>query len=641
MEGNPFIGLMLITVLALLVPILASRLRRVQIPIVVGEILAGMAIGHSGLNLVEPTATLDFLSEFGFAFLMFLSGLEVDFNLLTPDLTQKNDTPFWRRPLPISLLIFLGTLALAFGISMGLEDAGMVESPLLMGLILSTTSLGVVVPVLKEKGILNGRYGQALLVSASISDFATLLLLTVVIAFNRRGLTLDLLLIPALLAIFGVLARISQQVSSDSWLIRLLNELSSATAQLRVRGAFALMVAWVVLAEALGVELILGAFLAGAIAGLLDDEADVAAQEKLDGIGYGFFIPVFFIMVGAEFDLSALLSSPQAMLLVPILLIASFAVKLIPGLLLRLNFDWRQTIAGGILLSSRLSLVIAASAIAVGIGAISEEVNAATVLLAVITCTLSPSIFNRLIAKPEEERREGVIIVGTDQMVPLLARRLRAEGEEVEIVSTREAAQEGYFKDEGEVVYGDPADESVLAQANAESAEGLVALCTDAGETRRVLRVARERFQIPILVARVGDVEGMKSLREEGVRVVQPAIATAIALQGALWYPTTFDLLVDQEDGVEVRDAIMNNADLRGSRIRGLRLPGNALVLSIRRDGSVLVPDGETRLKIGDRVGVIGSHEAVEDTIEFFRGRGMGVRSAGNESIGVRISTGD
>lgn len=641
MEGNPFIGLMLITVLALLVPILASRLRRVQIPIVVGEILAGMAIGHSGLNLVEPTATLDFLSEFGFAFLMFLSGLEVDFNLLTRDLTQKNDTPSWRRPLPISLLIFLGTLALAFGISMGLEDAGMVESPLLMGLILSTTSLGVVVPVLKEKGILNGRYGQALLVSASISDFATLLLLTVVIAFNRRGLTLDLLLIPALLAIFGVLARISQQVSSDSWLIRLLNELSSATAQLRVRGAFALMVAWVVLAEALGVELILGAFLAGAIAGLLDDEADVAAQEKLDGIGYGFFIPVFFIMVGAEFDLSALLSSPQAMLLVPILLIASFAVKLIPGLLLRLNFDWRQTIAGGILLSSRLSLVIAASAIAVGIGAISEEVNAATVLLAVITCTLSPSIFNRLIAKPEEERREGVIIVGTDQMVPLLARRLRAEGEEVEIVSTREAAQEGYFKDEGEVVYGDPADESVLAQANAESAEGLVALCTDAGETRRVLRVARERFQIPILVARVGDVEGMKSLREEGVRVVQPAIATAIALQGALWYPTTFDLLVDQEDGVEVRDAIMNNADLRGSRIRGLRLPGNALVLSIRRDGSVLVPDGETRLKIGDRVGVIGSHEAVEDTIEFFRGRGMGVRSAGNESIGVRISTGD
>jgi Kef-type K+ transport system membrane component KefB/Trk K+ transport system NAD-binding subunit len=641
MEGNPFIGLLLITILALLVPILASRMRRVQIPIVVGEILAGMAIGHSGLNLVEPSATLDFLAEFGFAFLMFLSGLEVDFNLLTPDLDRKEDTPFWRRPLPISLLMFLGTLALAFGISMGLEDAGMVQSPLLMALILSTTSLGVVVPVLKEKGILTGRYGQAMLVSASISDFATLLLLTVVIAFNRRGLTLDLLLIPALLAIFGILARLSQQISSDSWLIRLLNELSSATAQLRVRGAFALMVAWVVLAEALGVELILGAFLAGAIAGLLDEETDAASQEKLDAMGYGFFIPIFFIMVGAEFDLSALLSSPQAMLLVPILLIASYMVKLLPSLLLRLNFDWRHTIAGGILLSSRLSLVIAASAIAVGIGAISEEVNAATVLLAVVTCTLSPSIFNRLVSRPEEDRRHGVIIVGTDQMVPLLARRLRAEGEQVAIVSTREAAEEGYFQDEGEVIYGDPADEGVLAQAKAEEAEGLVALCTNPNETRRVLAVARERFQIPILVARVGEVEGMSNLRDEGVRVVQPAIATAIALQGALWYPTTFDLLVDQEDGVEVRDAVMNNVDLRGSRIRGLRLPGNALVLSIRRDGSVLVPDGETRLKIGDRVGIIGSHEALEDTIEFFRGRGRGARSAGNESMGMTLRAGE
>jgi Trk K+ transport system NAD-binding subunit len=218
---------------------------------------------------------------------------------------------------------------------------------------------------------------------------------------------------------------------------------------------------------------------------------------------------------------------------------------------------------------------------------------------------------------------------------------LRAEGEQVAIVSTREAAEEGYFENEGEVIYGDPVDEDVLAQASAKEAEGLVALCTDPKETRRLLAVARERFQIPILVARVGDVEGMKSLREEGVRVVQPAIATAIALQGALWYPTTFDLLVDQEDGVEVRDAVMSNVDLRGSRIRALRLPGNALVLSIERDGSVLVPDGESRLKVGDRVGIIGSHEALEETIEFFRGRGRGARSAGNESMGMTIGAGE
>lgn len=641
MEHSPFLSLLLITILALLVPILANRLRRIQIPIVVGEIIAGMFIGGSGLNLVESSATLDFLAEFGFAFLMFLSGLEVDFNLLSFRTGKESGERLWERPLSLAVMMFGGTLAIAFGISMALRQSGMVRSPLLMGLILSTTSLGVVVPVLKEKEILSGRYGQALLISASISDFVTLMLLTVVIALNRRGLTLDLLLIPALLALFAIFARFSQRLSSASWLLRAMDELSSATSQLRVRGAFALMVGWVVLAEALGVELILGAFLAGAIAGLLDRNADTSAQEKLDAIGYGFFIPIFFIMVGADFDLSALLSSPRAMLLVPILLGAAYFVKVIPGALMRLAFNWKQSLAGGALLSSRLSLVIAASAIALNIGAISEEVNSATVLLAVVTCTLSPMIFNRLIRKPEAERRQGVIIVGTDQMAPLLARRLQAEGEDVVIVSTEEAAREGYYKAECCVVYGDPSDERTLIEANAEEAEGLVALCTDPAEMRRVLQVARERFNIPILVARVADVEGMKDLRREGVRVVQPALATAIALQGALWYPTTFDLLADQEDGVEVRDAVMTNNDLRGNRIRALRLPGNALVLSISRDGSVLVPDAETRLKMGDRVGVVGTREAVEETIDFLRGRGLGAGSAGNESIGVTVSDGE
>ncbi len=635
MEHSPFLSLLLITTLALAVPVLANRLRGIQIPIVVGEIIAGMVIGRSGLNLVEPSATLDFLAEFGFAFLMFLSGLEVDFSLLSFRAMDESEPRLWQRPLSIAVMMFAGTLAIAFAISMGLQRAGMVQAPLLMGLILSTTSLGVVVPVLKEKEILNGRYGQAILISASISDFVTLMLLTVVIASNRRGLTLDLLLIPALLAIFTILARFSRRLSANAWLIRALDDLSSATAQLRVRGAFALMVAWVVLAQALGVELILGAFLAGAIAGLLDRNADASAQEKLDAIGYGFFIPIFFIMVGADFDLTALLSSRRAMLLVPILLGAAYLVKVVPSVLMRFAFDWKQSLAGGALLSSRLSLVIAASAIALDIGAITEEVNASTVLLAVVTCTLSPMIFDRLVSKPKTERREGIIIVGTDQMAPLLARRLQAEGEEAVIVSTHEAARQGYYEAECCVVYGDPTDERTLIEANAERAEGLVALCTDPLETRRVLDVARQRFQIPVLVARVGDVEGMRDLQRGGVRVVQPALATAIALQAALWYPSTFDLLADHEEGVEVRDAVMANKDLRGNRIRGLRLPGNALVLSIERDGSVLVPDGDTRLKMGDRVGVIGSRDAVEETIDFLRGRGLGAASASNEAVGV------
>ncbi|MGD2050601.1 MAG: cation:proton antiporter, partial [Chloroflexota bacterium] len=296
METDVLFALLLITGLATLIPVLAKRLDRFGVPIVVYEILAGMIVGTSGLNLIETSPILTFLAEFGFAFLMFLSGLELDLRLLTPTGAAIDGERRWTQPLPLGALIFLGTLLLAFIASSLFAPPGASSNPILLGLILSTTSLGVVVPVLKERDLTASLFGQYILVAASIADFATLLLLTTDIAILRRGLTLDLLLIPTLLLIFIMVARFSARASQGR-LRQILNNLSSATSQIRVRGAIALMVAWVVLAEALGVELILGAFLAGAIAGLFSGPEEQIAREKLDAIGYGFFIPIFFIMV--------------------------------------------------------------------------------------------------------------------------------------------------------------------------------------------------------------------------------------------------------------------------------------------------------------------------------------------------------
>ena len=177
MEHSPFLALLLITALAAVIPILANRLKRIQIPIVVLEIFAGIIIGHSGFNWVEPSSTLTFLAEFGFAYLMFLSGLEVDFNLLLPD-SGRSKKEFWKGPMPQALLMLAGTIGLALGAALLLERMDIVDSPILVALILSTTSLGVVVPVLKERGLLGSRYGQFMLVASSIADFVTLILLT-------------------------------------------------------------------------------------------------------------------------------------------------------------------------------------------------------------------------------------------------------------------------------------------------------------------------------------------------------------------------------------------------------------------------------------------------------------------------------
>ncbi|MGA9534176.1 MAG: cation:proton antiporter [Anaerolineales bacterium] len=619
MEHNPFLPLLLITMLAFAVPLLANRLQRISLPIVVGEIIAGILIGRSGLNWVEPSATLDFLGEFGFAFLMFLSGLEIDFNLLSSSGVRGKNGPAWKQPIPLAILIFTATLGLGLAFAWGLMQVGMVDNPLLMGLILSTTSLGVVVPVLKERGLLGSDFGQAVLVQASIADFATLLLLTVAIALTSGGLQLDLLLIPVLLLSFVVAARAARRLAAGGRIRQLIQDISSATSQIRVRGAFALMVGWVVLAESLGVELILGAFLAGAILGLATEGDTSTAREKLEAIGFGFFIPVFFILVGVDFNLPALFSSNQALLLVPLLVLASFLVKLLPALLLRVKFPWRQVFSAGVLLSSRLSLIIAAAAIALDIGAINDAVNSAIILLAIVTTTVAPLVFNRISPAVESERRSGVILVGADQMVEFLSRRFKSYQEEAIIVCTDTNRYHALRRTGFDVLLmGDPV--ITLRQAGAETARALVDLAQGSEAEGDVCRLAMDEFGIPLVIARVADVESVARLRQWGVKVVQPALATAMALEGALRYPTAFDVLVHEAEDVDVSEVTLRNRALAGIRVRDLELPGNALILSMRRDASVMVPDGDTALLLGDRIDMIGSPESLERASTILRG---------------------
>jgi CPA2 family monovalent cation:H+ antiporter-2 len=490
-----------------------------------------------------------------------------------------------------------------------------------MALILSTTSLGVVVPVLKERQLIGSDFGQVMLVSASVADFATLLLLTLVIAIRSKGLTLDLLLIPLLLVLFILAVRLVQRYGRGRFLLRLLREVSSATAQIRIRGAFALMVAWVVLAEALGVEVILGAFLAGAIAGLVADIDDDAAQEKLDAIGYGFFIPIFFIMVGVEFNLAALFESPRAILLVPLLAGAAYLVKLVPALLLRLNYSWRESLAGGMLLASRLSLIIAAASIALSLDLINDAINAAVILLAVISVTLSPLAFNRFHPQQDESRRTGVIIAGQDQLVEYLAERWAPRGETIYILCPDPSRRAAFERLPVEIISDctDPA--SALESAAAATARALVDLTSNNEETLEICRLAREAFHIPLVISRVSEVDLIPRLQSAGIKVVQPALATAMALEGALRYPGLFDVLTSQEgDDLDVMEVRLDNQQLAGLQLRQLRLPGDALILSLARTGGVIVPHGETRLELGDVLGLIGSPGSLDEARSMLSG---------------------
>jgi Kef-type K+ transport system membrane component KefB/Trk K+ transport system NAD-binding subunit len=612
MHTNVLNALLLITGLAAVIPILAKRLDRFGIPIVVYEIFAGMIIGNSGFNLIESSPTLTFLAEFGFAYLMFLSGLELDLSLLNPARLTKERENRWSQALPLGIIIFLSTLLLAFVATALFAPPGATSNPMLLGLILSTTSLGVIVPVLKERELTGTRFGQYILVASSIADFASLLLLTTFILVLRRGITLDLLLIPALLLIFIIVVRFSPRASQGSRLQRALDSISSATSQIRIRGAFALMVAWVVLAEAFGVEVILGAFLAGTIASLISGHEDQSSREKLDAIGYGFFIPIFFIMVGVRFNLQAVLETTQGLILLIWLVAVAFIVKILPALILQLRFTWRQTFGAGMLLSSRLSLIIAASAIALSMGLISETINSDIILLAILTCTIAPFLFNRIYPREEEHIRKGIIIAGQDQLAEYLIERLQNSGEPVIAICPDTSRAKPYHKLGVKIIDACDGYDQSLNQAGAAQARVLLDLTADSEETLEVCQLAKEKYGIPLVVSRIADVDLIPELQNMGIKVVQPELATAMALEGAIRYPTAFDVLVHHTEDIEVTEIMVTNPQYTGISLGEIRLPGDALILSLKRENSIMIPDGNTVLRLQDHLGLIGSPTSIK-----------------------------
>ena len=612
-EPNHFLQLFILIFLALVAPLLLSRFRRVRVPLVVGEIIAGIIVGRSGLNLIAPDeAILDFLAEFGLIFLMFLSGMEIDFSNL--GFRQSKETgaePAQQSPIVLAGINFGLTLVLSLIVGLALALFGLVRNPWMMALILSTTSLGVVVPVLKETRLISGRYGQTLLVSALVADFVTMLLITLLVAGISRGLSPELLLIGVLFLAFFLAYRFGLFVNRIPAVRATIEELSHATSQIKIRLAFALMLVFVVLAQAAGTEIILGAFLAGAIIALTATPSDEGITHQLEMFGFGFFIPIFFIKVGVDFDLSVLFATPQALLLVPLLLLAAILVKLIPAMVFRKAFGMRDALTGGWLLSSRLSLIIAASAIGERLNIISSEVNSAIILVAILTVTFAPLIFTRLAPHPQQDTPSAVIIAGADELGIETARQIRGHKERVVLLDPNldyilRARKAGFEAEVAAVEQDDPAARPYL-----EKARVFICTYTDPDLSYRACQVARTDYGIQHIVSQVTNPARLSDFDKLGIATVNPALDRATLLVLLALNPATYQLLTRTDDSKEVAELMIQNHNQVGRSLRQLHLPGDVLILALRRNGELLVPHGDTRLEWGDYITLAGTTEWV------------------------------
>ena len=281
--SSDFLPLFIVVGLAWFSPIITSQIRIVQIPSVVFEIGLGIIIGPFVLNILPESEYLNFLGLMGFVFLMFLSGLEINVTKVIHSFPRRKIT--WDRllknPLLTGVIIYILTLLLAILSALLLRTIIPIKQIWYFALIISTSSLGVIMPVIKNRSEIQQPYGQMLIMAAAVADILSILLFTFTISIIEKGVRFEVFLIISLFVLFFVFYQLGRILVKVNLFKRILNTLSHAASQIKVRGVLALILLFVMVSQLIKTEVILGAFLAGILISYFSDKDRSTLMMKL------------------------------------------------------------------------------------------------------------------------------------------------------------------------------------------------------------------------------------------------------------------------------------------------------------------------------------------------------------------------
>ncbi|HDG1003990.1 TPA: cation:proton antiporter [Staphylococcus aureus] len=611
-----FLSLVIVVLAAFLTPIIVNRLNINFLPVVVAEILMGIVIGNSFLNIVERDSILNILSTLGFIFLMFLSGLEIDFKAFKKDKRarqgQNDDESSIPGHLNLALTVFAFIMIISILLAYVFKWLGLVDDVLLMVIIISTISLGVVVPTLKEMNIMRTTIGQFILLVAVLADLVTMLLLTVYGAINGQGGSTIWLI-----GILVVFTAISYILGVQFKRMSFLQKLMDGTTQIGIRAVFALIILLVALAEGVGAENILGAFLAGVVVSLLNPDEEMV--EKLDSFGYGFFIPIFFIMVGVDLNIPSLIKEPKLLIIIPILIVAFIISKLIPVMFIRRWFDMKTTIASAFLLTSTLSLVIAAAKISERLNAISAETSGILILSAVITCVFVPIIFKKLFPVPDEfNRKIEVSLIGKNQLTIPIAQNLTSQLYDVTLYYRKDLSDRRQLSDDITMIEIADYEQDVLERLGLFDRDIVVCATNDDDINRKVAKLAKAH-QVERVICRLESTTDDTELVDSGIEIFSSYLSNKILLKGLIETPNMLNLLSNVE--TSLYEIQMLNYKYENIQLRNFPFGGDIIFVRIIRNNESIVPHGDTQLRYGDRLIVTGAKEYVDELkqeLEFY-----------------------
>jgi len=613
-----FFPLLIIILSAWLIPILLSVLNLEKLPSVIIEIIVGFFIGHYLHHLFsyESIVALDVLALSGFIFLMFLGGLEIDVDQLFASIPKKKITTarFIKNPLLVGLSFFIISIVLSYFGTIALSTVIEISNFWYFSLIMVTTSVGIILPVLKNRGEISGRFGQMLIVAAAIADIFSIILFSFTAFIIKNGFKSELLLIFGLFFAFFLFSRIGLRLTQKPRFKSITYHLEHAASQIQVRGTLLIILIFVVLSQFIGEEtILLGAFLSGILLSVFLHKGRSIHIVKLDGIGYGFFIPIFFIMVGFHFDTSALKELDNSIFLfLGLLIITLFLVKVIPSLLWTRLFGMKKAISGGFLMSSRLSLIIAASKIGLDLGIISPAINSSFILMAVITCLFSPIIYN-LLNPIDSLSGDKVVIIGGSSSGVLLARRLKIHSKSSVIIENSknrylEMLSKGLKTHLGCAFSAKTYEEIKLHPDN------YVVVMTGSEKTDlKVCHLLRKEFQHEKIITKADNREFENKLKLLNVEFIDIRRIVAATIENLITRPAVYHTLIESFDDFSVEEIRIRNKYINGIAIKEIPFHKDGSLMLIRRGQNIFIPHGETCLKTDDLVTVLGTNTAMEN----------------------------
>ena len=374
-------ALFVVCLLGAAAPLVLGFLPRLRLPSAVLEISAGVVVGPSVLGWVEPDEPVLVVGLLGLAVLLFLAGLEID-----PGRAR-------RREVELAVGGYALTLVLAALAALVLAALGWVQTPALVAVALSATSLGLVVPVLRDAGQARTALGQTVIVGGSVADVGSIVLLSVL--FGAEGGAASRLVLLCTFAVVVVTLVLGVVAARRSVRTRAVVEaLQDSTAQIRIRLSVVLLVGLTALAARVGLETILGAFLAGLVLSVLDrrPQQHPHLRTGLDAIGFGFLVPVFYVASGLQLDVSGLVSGGEALLQVVVLVLALLVVRGAPALLHLSALGARGAMAAGLLQATSLPFLVTAAMVGRELGLVTPTTATALVTSGVVSVAVFPTL---------------------------------------------------------------------------------------------------------------------------------------------------------------------------------------------------------------------------------------------------------